>query len=348
MTYDRSTHSGCGAGPGVSMTPRWPIAVGVLAAAIWGIALRGLLAGLWSVPGEYAHLRHAHSHGGVYLIVFPLCVLAWRELGVATVGRRIMVAYYLAGAASLGTFSVAGYSVFSIVASTIVAAVWLIAAYRGRAMLQAERGALRLMPISFVLVTAFVPPIALMTRRDPAFAAELAHSFLATLFLLVALPVALRRIGARPLDARLYVPAALFAALYLGAWPHAVASLGLLGAAITLGVTVWRSAIDLVYRFAWLGFAAGSTGLALVGPPSHHTTIGGLHYLLLGPLFISLVPLRRVPAWCTLAAAATMAASLVGLPWLGAMWGHTVAGVAGVGWVGAALGGLWAAWRPRD
>jgi hypothetical protein len=324
--------------------PRWPIVLGVIATAIWGVAMRGMLAGLWTVPGDYAQLRHAHSHGGVYLVVFPLCVLAWRHLGVPSVGRRTMVWYYAAGASSIVTFSLAGYSVFSIVASTIVAGGWLLAAYRGRSVLQ-QQGALRLMPVAFVLVTAFIPPIAILTRRNPAMATMLVHSFLATLFLLIALPAALRRIGAVPLDARMYAPSALLAAAYLGAWPVAIASAGLLGVAALLSWTLLRSPIERAHRLAFLGFVAGSVALVVLGPVSHNTTIGGLHYLLLGPLFMALAPVYGVMAWCIFAAAAAMGASLVGFSWLGPSLAHTIASAAGVAWAAFATIGLVRAWR---
>ena len=325
--------------------PRWPIAVGLVATAVLGVALRGLLAGLWTVPGDFANLRHAHSHGGVYAIVFPLCVLVWRHLGIPSLGRGAMALYYAAGAASMVTFSLAGYSVWSIVASTIVSGGWLLAAYRGRSMLQQQGGALRLMPVGFLLVSAFIPPIALLARRDPAMANALAHSFLATLFLLIALPTALRRIGAADLDARIYAPSALLAAAYLGAWPSPISALGLVGVAASLTWTLSQSRMARVHRLAYLGFAVGSLALVLFGPASHHTIIGGLHYLLLGPLFMSLAPSSGGVAWGVLASAGAMGASLVALPWVGAQLGHSIASGAGVAWAVFATMALIAAWR---
>lgn len=323
----------------------WPIVVGVAATAAWGVALRGLLAGLWTLPGEYPNLRHAHSHGGVYLIVFPLCVLAWKHLGLLSIGRRTMAVYFAAAITSMFTFSRSGYSVASIVASTVVSAVWLLAAYRGRSMLRNERGAVRLMSVAFVIVTACIPPIAILTKRDPALATLVVHSFLATLFLLIALPIALRRTGAADLDARLYAPSALLAAAYLGAWPHRIAGLGLLGVAVAVAWSLMRSKIERVHTIAFLGFAAGSAMLALFGPAGHHTTIGGLHYLLLGPLFMALVPVSGREAWCTLFAASVMGASLLTMSWLGPQLAHMVASVSGVVWALCAMSGLVRAWR---
>ena len=269
-----------------------------------------MLAGALVVPGDFAHLRHAHSHGAVYLVVFPLCVLAWSKLGIRTVGRRVMWSYYLAAAVAIVTFSVGGYSLGSIIASTVVAVVWLWAAFLGRRVLRDRCGAVRVMPLAFVFVTSFVPPIAIVTQRDPALASALAHSFLAMLFLMVATPAALERIGARRLDARAYAPAAGLAALHLGVWPSPLAAVGLAVVGVQVGVSVWRSDVDAAHRMAWTLFAGGALGLALMGVPPYHTLVGGLHFLLLGPLFASLVPLPPRFTWLVTISAAGMALSL--------------------------------------
>lgn len=234
----------------------------------------------------------------------------------------------------------AGYAGVSITASTVVGGVWLYQAYLARGAVAKERGALRLVPLVLLAATAMVPPIAVVTSRDPDLGQGLAHSFLALLFLLAMLPAALRRIGAGPLDARVLLPSAVLAAAHLGAAPSLPGRVGLAVMAAQVGWTVGRSRVKVVYVVAWGLFGLGGLALAAVPVPSHNLAIGGVHYLLLGALFVSLVRPRPAAAWGALMSAAAMAAALGPVGGLAPGLVQPAAGLAGAAWAGFAVWGL--------
>ncbi len=325
---------------------RWPVLVGIVVTASLGVALRSALAGWLSLPGEFPNLRHAHSHGGVYVVLFPLCLVAWRDAGIATPGRGWMRLYFAACAVAVVTFAWAGYVLVSIVASTLIATVWLATAYLGRAVLRRARGALRIMPLAFLATTLFVPPIAMATRSDPALADALAHSFLATLFLLAMLPIALHRIGAGALDARVFVPAAALSAAHLGVAPGPLGSIALVVLGIQVSYAVRTRTVALPLRIGWTLFGAGALGLAVFPIPPHHLTVGGLHYLLLGPLPASLALLHARGSGWMCGCAAAMAGALGWANWgLAAATTHGAAAVAGGVWMIVATLSFVARWR---
>ncbi|MCB9615077.1 MAG: hypothetical protein H6721_12130 [Sandaracinus sp.] len=275
--------------------------------AALGIWMRASFEGWTPLVGALPHVRHAHSHAGVYGLFFPLAALAWHEAGVPTVGARTAALYLFASAVAVITFAVGGYALPSIVASSVVGAVWLFGAWRARRAWSRD-DALRFGPLAILIATAFVPPIAITTRRAPLLAQELVHTFLGVLMLGVFVPAALRRLGAKP--SPWLAPLALGAAIQLGplpTWPGAA-----LVAAYGLGVAHAARQLPRLPRALWWLFALGSVG-ALVRPHGvpHDEAIAGLHYLLLGPLFVSLSRARGLAAWFASGAAATMATVLV-------------------------------------
>lgn len=307
------------------------LATFALVTATIGIWMRASFEGWAPLAGTLPHFRHAHSHAGVYGLFFPLAALAWHEAGLPTVGVRTAALYLFASAVAVATFAVAGYALPSIVASSVVGAVWLFGAWRARGAWSRD-DALRFGPLAVVIATAFVPPIALTTRRAPLLAQELVHTFLGVLMLGVFVPAALRRLDAKP--SPLLGPLALGAAIQLGplpTWPGAA-----IVAAYGLGVAHAARELPRLPRALWWLFALGSVG-ALLRPHGvpHDEAIAGLHFLLLGPLFVSLSRGQGLAAWVVSSAAATMATALL----LRAHVPHAdgVAAVAGGVWLVAAL-----------
>lgn len=337
--------------------------VAAVVAASLGAWLRFYYAGLVSLPLDAPDWRHAHSHAGVYAVLFPLTWLAWRRAGLPVPGPRTTALYLVACGVATVTFALGGYALPSIVASTVVGAIWLFTAWSARGVVRARHDALRLAPIAIVLGTAFIPAIAVSTRRDPALANGLVHAFLSILFFLVVVPAALARLASRTpagathathtshertssrvdhalSDARLLGPLGLVAALHLGPLPHlagaiALALYGSLVAYAARRAPLWPRAL-------WLAFALG--GLAMLafpsGPP-HALAVAGLHFLLLGPVFVSLADARGLPSLVAGGSALAMGAVLVVdvvLPTaiLG-VHAHTLAGALGIVWAIAAV-----------
>ncbi|MCU0677236.1 MAG: hypothetical protein MUE69_31165 [Myxococcota bacterium] len=341
--------------------------VAAVVAAGLGAWLRFFYAGLVSLPLDAPDWRHAHSHAGVYAVLFPLTWLAWRRVGLPVPGPRTTALYLVACGVATVTFALGGYALPSIVASTVVGAIWLFTAWSARGVVRARRDALRLAPIAIVLGTAFIPAIAVSTRRDPALANGLVHAFLSILFFLVVVPAALARLASRTdadttdadttdtdstheratsrvdlalSNARVFGPLGLVAALHLGPLPNllgaiALALYGFLVAHAARRAPLWPRAL-------WLAFALG--GLAMLafpsGPP-HALAVAGLHFLLLGPVFVSLADARGLPSLVAGGSALAMGAVLVVdvvLPTaiLG-VHAHTFAGALGIVWAIAAV-----------
>jgi hypothetical protein len=345
--------------------------VAAVVAASLGAWLRFYYAGLVSLPLDAPDWRHAHSHAGVYAVLFPLTWLAWRRVGLPVPGPRTTALYLVACGVATVTFALGGYALPSIVASTVVGAIWLFTAWSARGVVRARRDALRLAPIAIVLGTAFIPAIAVSTRRDPALANGLVHAFLSILFFLVVVPAALARLASRTpanttdttdstdanttdstherassrvdhalSDARVFGPLGLVAALHLGPLPNLAGAIALALYGFVVAYAARRA--PRWPRALWLAFALG--GLAMLafpsGPP-HALAVAGLHFLLLGPVFVSLADARGLPSLVAGGSALAMGAVLVVdvvLPTaiLG-VHAHTLAGALGIGWAIAAV-----------
>ncbi|MCB9602477.1 MAG: hypothetical protein H6722_26110 [Sandaracinus sp.] len=337
--------------------------VATLVAATLGVWLRLYYAGLVPLPLDALDWRHAHSHAGVYAVLFPLTWLAWRRAGLPVPGPRTTALYFFSCAVATLTFAVAGYALPSIVASAVIAAIWLFTAWSARGVVRVRHDALRLAPVAIVLSTAFIPAIAATARRAPMLASQLVHGFLSILFFLVVIPAALAHTavdepsdepGSRPpparrgdWDARLIGPLGLGAALHLGPLPHFVGAVAL---ALFGGVVAYATRrMPRWPRALWLAFALG--GLAMLafpnGPPPT-VAVAGLHFLLLGPVFVSFANAQGLPGLVAGVSALGMGGVLavdVVLPSavLGAH-AHTLAAIFGVVWAVAAVVIL----RPRE
>lgn len=290
----------------------------VVAAGLWlRSTLVGLLPGPLAGAVDFAHLRHVHMHAGYYAVLFPLLWLVTAALGAPAPGRRLAIVYAAACAVSLLGFLRAGYRLEAIAGSTVVGVVWNIVAVRSRVLLR-ESTWLRTVPLGVHVASVFIPPIAVFTRRDPALAQELVHSFLAVLVFLTFLPAALARAGARPVPVVAWVVLGLGSAGFVGALHHAALGVvfALTGAAILWSIAAVRRPRDVVgLGFFVLGAAMIPVGVGLV-PWTRDTAIAAIHGTLLGPLLVGLLPLSRPFQLAMLGLAFGMAGALL-LPRLG-------------------------------
>lgn len=308
-------------------------AIFLLVAAAIGIWLRLGLGSLAQLPPTFGFVRHAHSHAATYGVLFPLLWIAWSDLGLPSPGRRLSAAYLAAAAVAVAGFWLRGYFWLSIAASTVVGAIWLVQAWRARGVVLRGPELLRPGPPGVLLAAAFVPAIAVATRRDPVLAQGLVHTFLGIVFFLVLVPAALSRLRAPEVPAPALSVLGLLAALHLGALPGRATGLGLSAFGVVIGFLAARAGGDAIARAAFVALGAGSAilGLALPATP-HHTAMAGVHFLVLGPLLAALAPPPPAARVLLVAAAAVMAVLLVGadlgLPAPIAQGGAAAAGLA--------------------
>ncbi|MBL8921398.1 MAG: hypothetical protein JNJ54_21240 [Myxococcaceae bacterium] len=269
--------------------------VAVLVTLALGAVMRLSLAGLLTLPLDFHHLRHAHSHLGAYGVLFPLAFLAWRARGAPVPGARESLAYALATTLAFAGFLRAGYGPEAIVGSTIVGASWLASAFRLRAAVRRFDDPLALVPPGIVAAMACVPFIALTLRRDPALAQQLVATFLGALLLVVVTPSALASLGVRAWPTPLLTVAGLAGAAALGVWPSPVARLGLALYALWLASAARERSLGWSIRLSWLLVGLGLLAMAAgVVPNARPAVIGAIHFLVLGPVLLSLAP-RRWP-----------------------------------------------------
>lgn len=275
------------------MTSSRLLSVALLVTLALGVWMRWALAGALSLPIDFAHLRHAHSHLGAYGVLFPLAFVAWRAAGAPAPGPRVMVVY--AAATVLATFGFlrAGYGVDAIIGSTIVGALWLHGAFRLRHRVLRLDDPLALVPFGIVAAMTCVPFIAFTLRRDPPLAQHLVATFLSALLLVVVAPSALSAIGARAWPSPVLTVAGLASAAALGVWPSAPARLGLAVYALFFLSVVRERAVPMVLRVSWAGVGAGLLAMALgLIPNVRPAVLGALHFLVLGPVLLSLTRQR--------------------------------------------------------
>lgn len=313
--------------------------LGLLVAAGIGLWLRLGLAGVTALAGNYVFVRHAHTHAGYYVVLFPLAWLAWLRLGARAPGPRLSALYGAAGLAAVASFAHRGYALPSIAASTVVGAVWLASAVRARGT---TAGWLRVVPLGIALAVLFVPPIGVLTSRAPSVAQALVQSFLSVLLLLVMVPTALATLRAPAPPPALWAVLAVAAAGFLGA-----AQFGPLGIALSvLGALLARSAWSargaLAVRLAWLAAGVGFVALGMQGgPPPTHRAIAAVHALVLGPIVVTLAPPGGALTWLSLVAAGAMGASLVSVELgVGSDRANLGAALAGIAWLPGAVVGV--------
>jgi hypothetical protein len=334
------------------------VALALILTLALGVVLRFFLAGHPLGLGDFHHLRHAHSHLGYYGFLFPLVWRVWRNAGIPQPGPRVFIAYGLATAAATLGFWVGGYNVVAIVGSAVVGLGWVISALWTRVFPWNGRwGWLSSGPAGVLVAGILIPPIAIITQRDPLRAAEWVHTFLSLLIFLVFLPAALHRIGL-PLRHPLWVwVAALPASVHAGLYPHLAFGLGFVGYAALLAGGLWQKRMQVPALVAvQLGFLA--VGLLFFGlgllPENASIAVAGFHFIFLGPV-VSVAGLARpgIPRfllWAQALLVMAFAAAIVGTTFAATAYhaSQTAAwlGVA-VALITALLAGV-AVWRWRD
>lgn len=266
-----------------------------LSGTVWvGVWLRGWLAGVPLPLHDFSAIRHLHTHLGYYGVLFPLMWLAWGEQGIPTLRLRTVAVYTAATLLAAVGFGMEGYGLPAIVGSTVVLSVWLAAAWGARGAVRPGGGWLSTAPIAIAIGAALVPLVA--KADDITRAQELVRTFLGLLLLGALLPTALQRIGARSLSGLAWLIAVVAGALSMGAAESPALSVGLLVLGVGVGVVALRTRLPLDLRLAW---AVPAAGLCVVGSGlqalSQPIAVAGLHFIVLGPLLISLWPVP-VPA----------------------------------------------------
>lgn len=274
----------------------WLLALAALGTLLLGVSLRWFFVGgpLW---GDFAHLRHAHSHLGFFGLLFPLMWWAWELGGAPAPGRRWGLLYLAGVVLSTLGFALSGYGPLSIIGSTVVLLVWMVSAWGIRDRLL-QRDWLAVVAPGIVLAAAFIPPVALLSKSDPTLSADLARSFLSLLVLAVIIPSALRSLQIPAPRPWLWLGAAVAGSLFLGPARSFALGAGLvaLGLSLLLGLRRGTSEgeeqgpvlpwdIKALWALAALSFVATGVGVL---PHGGAAAVAGIHFLILGPLMWSL------------------------------------------------------------
>jgi hypothetical protein len=263
--------------------------ISLIGTVLVGGWLRWWLAGLSLPLHDFAAIRHLHTHLGYYGVLIPLMWLAWQERGVPVIPPRLVGLYAAATLLSAAGFAREGYGLMAIVGSTVVLALWLVGAWRARAEVRPGGGWLSTAPIAIAIGAALVPLVA--RAADITRAGELVRTFLGVLLLGALLPTAMGRIQARSLSGLAWLIAVVAGAVSMGALLSPALSVGLLVIGVGVGAVAVRGKAPLDVRLSWL---VASAGLAAVGGGlitlSHPVAVGGLHFIVLGPLLLSLWP----------------------------------------------------------
>jgi hypothetical protein len=151
------------------------VAVAILCTLALGVTLRAMLAGVVSAPAaDFSHLRHAHSHLGIYGVLFPAFLVVAREAALGELKRSALRAYALAVVVAVVAFALGGYGPVAIAASAVVLVVWL-----GTAVVLRPRTTLRFIdmaPVALVIASLLVPVVAASPRNWPELAQPLART----------------------------------------------------------------------------------------------------------------------------------------------------------------------------
>lgn len=326
-----------------SKTLAW-FSAALLTALFFGVWLRWFLAGHATIPLDFKHLRHAHSHVGFFGVLFPLAWLGWGRAHAPIPGIKTGLLY--AGAVVLSTigFLQAGYGLVAIVGSTIVGAIWIITAWRLKGRMRSLHDPLGAILPGVLLAEACIPPIAYFLRRQPELAHGFVTMFLSALLLLVIIPSALaaRKISVGPWP--VYLLCAGLGTCALGVWPHALSFGGLgVGAMMLALATLRAKSLEPWLRALWLAVGTGLAALSLGFIPNNRAVgVGSIHFMILGPVLATLAPLAMkvtLPAWSWWLY--TTAASAFGLA-LVAMGLTSAAVLLNVaGWTGTIVASWW-------
>ncbi|MFT7517960.1 MAG: hypothetical protein ACI9MC_000084 [Kiritimatiellia bacterium] len=305
------------------------VTAALISTLLAGTMLRWFLAGQVLFAFDFKHLRHAHSHLGIFGVLFPLAWVVWTRHGAWTPTVPWRVAYWAFISLAIAGFLRAGYGVDAIIGSTGVLLVWLVAAWRNRRLFF-SRSWLGSGPGAIVLACMSVLPVATLNRHQPEVAHLWVQTFVGVLILGVIVPTAVGRDdplhGPPPV---LWLLLSACTALQLGALPTWWTGLGTVGLALCIAWYTARKPLAIDVKLAWGLLSLGLMGMGLgVVPLTHHVGVGALHLLMLGPVMLSLAPtlfLRWPHVWVRLVALAlagsmSLALVLTGLaipgPWL--------------------------------
>lgn len=307
-----------------------------------GVLLRwDLAAGLTSGLGiVFSDLRHAHSHVGFYGFLTIAWWLVARERTGWTFRTRTTHFYAAAVALTSALFAFMGYAAPTIALSTLIAAFWVVAAWR----LRKAPGWLAVAPWGVVLGLVLIPIIAVTSRRDFDLSRALAHVFVAAMLLLTFVPVALAALRVPRVPTLAWLATTTVGSTYLvfaTTWPWPL-GLFLALAGVALGLSLYRRLTGPWWLVAaWWGLALGLVVIGVVPPlQTEPMRLVALHYTVLGPIALTLLHhlapdlAARHPALLltALAALGTMLAAMLAEPLLGHVTAMAIAA-----WAGTAL-----------
>lgn len=327
------------------------VVAGLLATLAFGVWIRWRLAGVPIHPAleqvPFAFARHAHSHLGYYALLIPLAWHAWRQRGHRGLSEGEALAYGSATVLATIGFLRSGYGVLAIVGSTVVALLWILAAWRV-ARAAGRSDLLTLVFPGTLLSLAWIPVIAVSLRRDPALSAAAVQTFLAALMFTVVAPSALSLRGVvRHWSPTLVGTLGLGAAVALGVWPSAAMRLLLASYAVwwmaalrvrtrddaaPAAARAFPARLVLPWAVAGIGLLAMSSGLV---PYGHDVGIAAVHYLALGPLLALFLDARLGPRvapwawWAYQVLIAAFAGSIAARAFVPAAWPSQAAAVLG-------------------
>ena len=263
---------------------RWAL-VGLVVTAIMGAALRLVFIGIDPIDLglRFTHVRHAHSHLGYNLFLFPALWLAWRQDHRPVLSPAWTHVYGVVALLAAGAFAWRGYWWPSIAASTIMGVTWGWSMGRANRVRRTDWRAVA--PHAVALALVMVVPIAVMTRRDPALAHHLVRSFLSLLLLTAMVPAV---IGAASVPAWVWGVVSITASFGGGfEWaPGRVAGYAATG--LTLLWAIRSGAVPLhVPRALWTMTGLGFISYAIGWPSAGHgASLAGVHVLALGPVAV--------------------------------------------------------------
>jgi|GEM_PF-3986139 len=280
---------------------------GVVWVALFGTLVLGLIM-RWMLAGavfpswmSFRFFKHAHSHLGYFAVLFPLVWACWWKQEGFSLGKSWQLVYVLGVILSTVGFLRAGYAVDSILGSTVVLGVWLYVAWTQRALSMRREDWLSFAPLGIVLGAICIPPIAVLSRRDPGMAVLWVKTFLSLLIFLVMLPAVFSRLSFQAPPRWFWYSVSFASSCFLGIVPWPWLGVGLVGMGAWLLWALRKGGLSWDIRSAWVIWASS---MILVGGRlvsyDHFLGIAGIHYTLLAPFFLSCWWIffeRFPPAW---------------------------------------------------
>ncbi len=255
--------------------------------------------------GEVSHafLRHAHSHLGFYAFLFPAVWLAWpgwRPRG------WLLAAYGLLAVGTPAAFLLGGYDATSTIGSALVGTTWAVFAWRSGLSLRGDW--VRTTGLAVMVALAAVPLVAKYTRTDPVLAERLVRAFLTVLLMGAALPTL---VGAGRAPGAPWLLGVGLAAVGAVLELRALQLTGWLVVAALLGWAATRAPRDPLRTTLWLAAAVGLGGYGVgLLPPNRTSSIAGAHFILLGPVALTLLRPRSTVPWLHAALVSVMSGAI--------------------------------------